>query len=185
MPYRSAHHALICAFVDHSRPRHASWQDIYQSGYRATDEPTSLLAGMEEVAGEAAMVLMHLSRLPDDAAAVLILRTCPPRRPHKLVPHATVPHPLYRTAARWLVQRSQEGVGGLRDSRARYDAVVRACGAKINVGLTADKAGVSRDTIERLNGAIKRWIGPIEDRAWREMEDRLQSAGLIVCVQTA
>lgn len=32
----------------------------------------------------------------------------------------------------------------------------------LNVGTTADKCGVSRDTVERLNGRIRQWLGPIE-----------------------
>ncbi len=197
MTYRSAHHALICAFVPHDRPAHSSWQDQYDPSAdrksrnsRVLEEPDevgmhsaallSALHGMEEVAGEAANVLKHLARMSDTPAAVLILKTCPPRQPHHLLrEEATVPHPLYRAAVRWLGAESLAPVGGLEHETARQDAVRRACGAKVNVGITADKCGVSRDTIERLNAKVKKWIGPIEDRAWREIEDRLQAAGLI------
>ncbi|WP_455387419.1 hypothetical protein [Petrachloros mirabilis] len=94
MTYRSAHHAVICCFVDHGRPGHSGWQDIYdprhyrkergEPGMREPDAgvPPSLfrstLHGMEEIAGEAAIVWKHLLRLNDTRCAALIHTLRPP-----------------------------------------------------------------------------------------------------------
>ena len=179
MTYKSSHHALSYAFVDHSRPAHSGWQDLYRSGFDQERGPVSLLSGMEEVAGEAAIVLKHLGRMSDTPAAFLVLKTCPAMLRHPSIPNAMLQHPMYWSAAHWLAQESAQLVTGLSNYRARRDAVRRACGAKINVGVTADKCAVNRNTVKQLNAKVKRWIAPIEERAWREIEDRLQAAGLI------
>ncbi len=195
MPYKSAHHALICCFVDHSRPGHSGWQDLYDPKTRQDvkldlrDEEiqatrlVSSLHGMEEIAGEAALVWKHLLRMSDMRAAVLILRTCPPLIEVKSIPGAKAPHPMYAACVKLLADESAGVVSGLSKYHARRDAIRRATGAKINVGITADRCEVSRDTIERLNGKMKAWLGPTEAQAWREIEDRLQTAGLLECVE--
>lgn len=193
MTYKSAHHALICLFVDHSRPGHSGWQDLYDPRSRedvkldlrdvdigaARNTLASSLHGMEEIAGEAAMVWKHLARMDDTRAAALILRCCPPRMRHASIPGATLPHPAYEAAMLWLAQESACAVTGLSKRQARRDALRRATGGKINVGVTADRCDVSRDTVERLNAKIRKWITPIEEQAWREIEDRLEGAGLV------
>ena len=193
MPYKSAHHALICLFVDHSRPGHSGWQDLYDPRSRedirmdlrdvdigaARSQLASSLHGMEEIAGEAAMVWKHLARMDDTRAAVLILRTCPPTMRHQSIPGATLQHPAYEAAMRWMVMASAAAVTGLTHYRARRDALRLATGGKINIGATADKCDVHRKTISRLVSAIKTWEQPIEQQAWREIEDRLESAGLV------
>jgi len=195
MPYKSAHHALICLFVDHSRPGHSGWQDLYDPKNERkargdailqhedeavfTNTLASSLFGMEEIAGEAAMVWKHLTRMDDTRAAALILRTCPPRMRYGTIQGATIPHPAYEAAMLWLTQESACAVNGLSKRQARRDALRRATGGKINVGVTADRCEVSRDTIERLNAKIRKWIMPIEEQAWREIEDRLKMANLI------
>ena len=192
MTYRSAHHALICCFVDHARPGHSGWQDLYTPRSRndikldlradeslAATNLASSLHGMEEIAGEAAIVWRHLLRMSDTRAAALILRTCPPRERHASIPGATVPHPCFEAAIRWLTDASAAEVNGLSKYQARRDALRRATGGKVNVGITADRCEVSRDTIERLNKRVKAWLEPIENQAWLEIGDRLQAAGLI------
>lgn len=193
MPYKSAHHALICLFVDHSRPGHSGWQDLYDPRSRddirmdlrdvdvgaVHNQLATSLHGMEEIAGEAAMVWKHLARMDDTRAAVLILRTCPPTMRHQSIPGATLQHPAFEAALRWMTDASLGAVNGLSHFHARRDAVRRATGGKVNVGRTADRCDVSRRTIERLNGEISRWLVPIEEQAWREIGDRLAGAKLI------
>ena len=191
MPYKSAHHALICCFVDHARPGHSGWQDLYDPKSRddvkldLRDEAiqathlVSALHGMEEIAGEAANVWKHLLRMTDMRAAVLILRTCPPTIRLESIPGAKAPHPIYAGCVKYLADQSAGVVTGISKYHARKDAIRRATGAKINVGITADRCEVSRDTIERLNGKMRAWLEPTEAQAWREIEDRLEVAGLI------
>ena len=194
MTYRSAHHALICVFVDHARPGHSGWQDQFQPRaarlaqadaiLRDPDEPPaslfrSTLHGMEEIAGEAAIVWRHLLRLGDTRAAALILRCCPPTLPRSSYSAPILPHPAYEAAMKWMVDESAGAVSGLSNYRARRDAIKMATGGAINIGVTADKCEVDRRTVSRLVQAIKAWERAIEDQAWREIEDRLQVAGLI------
>ena len=194
MPYRSAHHALICVFVDHARPGHSGWQDQFQPRaarlaqadaiLRDPDEPPaslfrSTLHGMEEIAGEAAIVWRHLLRLGDTRAAALILRCCPPTLPRSSYSAPILPHPAYEAAMKWMVDESAGAVSGLSNYRARRDAIKMATGGAINIGVTADKCEVDRRTVSRLVQAIKAWERAIEDQAWREIEDRLEAAGLI------
>ncbi len=191
MPYKSAHHALICLFVDHARPGHSGWQDQYDPKSRddvrldlrddapARSQLASSLHGMEEISGEAAMVWKHLARMDDTRAATLILRTCPPTMRHQSIPGATLQHPAYESAMRWLVMASASAVTGLTHYRARRDALRLVTGGRINIGLTADRCEVHRKTISRLVAAIKTWEQAIEVQAWREIEDRLESAGLV------
>lgn len=195
MPYNNAHHALICCFVDHSRPGHSSWQDHYdpkndrvERNSRVMDELEeaamrstfrSTLHGMEEITAEAANVWKHLLRMGDTRASVLVIRTCPPKAPSRIDPKATIPHPWFETALHWLVQDSAQLVQGLSNYRARRDAIRRALGGKIDIGKTADQSDAGRRTVERLCADVKKWINPIEDQAWREIEDRLEAAGLI------
>ncbi len=197
MTYRSAHHALICVFVDHARPGHSGWQDQFQPRaarlaqadaiLRDPDEPPaslfrSTLHGMEEIAGEAAIVWRHLLRLGDTRAAALILRCCPPTLPRSSYSAPILPHPAYEAAMKWMVDASAGAVSGLSNYRARRDAIKMATGGAINIGVTADKCEVDRRTVSRLVQAIKAWERAIEDQAWREIEDRLQVAGLIESV---
>ncbi len=194
MTYRSAHHALICVFVDHARPGHSGWQDQFQPRaarlaqadaiLRDPDEPPaslfrSTLHGMEEIAGEAAIVWRHLLRLGDTRAAALILRCCPPTLPRSSYSAPILPHPAYEAAMKWMVDESAGAVSGLSNYRARRDAIKMATGGAINIGVTADKCEVDRRTVSRLVQAIKAWERAIEDQAWREIEDRLEAAGLI------
>lgn len=194
MPYRSAHHALICCFVDHARPGHSGWQDLHDPKSRddikldlrgeletAAMQSTfrSGLSGTDEICGEAAMVWKHLVRMGDTRASTLIIKTCPPRMPSKLDPQATLPHWAFETALRWLVDESAQVVTGLSHYRARRDAIRMCLGGKLKSSMTADKCDVSTRTVDRLVGRVKSWIGPIEAQAWAEMQDRLESAGLI------
>lgn len=191
MTYANAHHALICCFVDHARPAAPGWhlrydpksRDDVRLDLRGEDvvarRLVSALSGMEEVAGEAANVWKHLLRMSDARASALILRVCPALLRHPSIPDATTKHPWYEGALLLLTEDSASAVTGLSKHQARRDAVRRATGAKVNVGITADRCDVSRRTVERLNGAVKAWIKPIEDQAWREIEDRLEVAGLI------
>ncbi len=194
MTYRSAHHALICVFVDHARPGHSGWQDQFQPRaarlaqadaiLRDPDEPPaslfrSTLHGMEEIAGEAAIVWRHLLHLGDTRAAALILRCCPPTLPRSSYSAPILPHPAYEAAMKWMVDESAGAVSGLSNYRARRDAIKMATGGAINIGVTADKCEVDRRTVSRLVQAIKAWERAIEEQAWREIEDRLQVAGLI------
>lgn len=196
MTYKSAHHAMICCFVDHARPGHAGWQDVYddrqyrmergEPGLREPEPPPSLfrstLHGMEEIAGEAAIVWRHLLRLGDTRAAALILRCCPPTLPRSSYSAPILPHPAYEAAMKWMIDASAGAVSGLSNYRARRDAIKLATGGAINIGVTADKCEVDRRTVSRLVQAIKAWERAIEDQAWREIEDRLQVAGLIESV---
>ncbi|MDE2103897.1 MAG: hypothetical protein KGL39_42065 [Patescibacteria group bacterium] len=194
MTYRSAHHALICVFVDHARPGHSGWQDQFQPRaarlaqadaiLRDPDEPPaslfrSTLHGMEEIAGEAAIVWRHLLRLGDTRAAALILRCCPPTLPRSSYSAPILPHPAYEAAMKWMVDESAGAVSGLSNYRARRDAIKMATGGAINIGVTADKCEVDRRTVSRLVQAIKAWERAIEEQAWRDIEDRLEAAGLI------
>lgn len=194
MTYKSAHHALICCFVDHARPGHSGWQDQYDPKaerksradaiLRDPDEAApslfrSTLHGMEEIAGEAAIVWRHLLHLGDTRAAALILRCCPPTLPRSSYSAPILPHPAYEAAMKWMVDESAGAVSGLSNYRARRDAIKMATGGTINIGVTADKCEVDRRTVSRLVQAIKAWERAIEDQAWREIEDRLQVAGLI------
>ena len=194
MTYSSAHHALICCFVDHARPGHSGWQDQYQPGVDRLARKDALIAdpdapppslfrstlhGMEEIAGEAAIVWRHLLHLGDTRAAALILRCCPPTLPRSSYSAPILPHPAYEAAMKWMVDESAGAVSGLSNYRARRDAIKMATGGAINIGVTADKCEVDRRTVSRLVQAIKAWERAIEDQAWREIEDRLQVAGLI------
>jgi len=197
MTYRSAHHALICCFAPHDRPGHSSWQDQYDPRNERADRnsPTmddldevarrstfrSALHGMEEITAEAANVWKHLFRMGDTAASALIIQTCPPKMSSRLDQKATIPHPAFDAALHWLVDESAQCVSGLSNYRARRDAIRRALGGSVSVRATADKCDVSRDTVGRLNANIKKWILPMQEQAWREIEDRLQAAGLIRC----
>ncbi|MDE2470844.1 MAG: hypothetical protein KGL35_19380 [Bradyrhizobium sp.] len=199
MTYKSAHHALICLFVDHSRPGHSGWQDLYDPRSRedvkldlrdvdigtARNTLASSLHGMEEIAGEASMVWKHLARMDDTRAAALILRCCPPTLPRSSYTAPLLPHPAYEGAMKWMVEESTGVVTGLTNYRARRDAIKLATGGKINIGATADKCDVDRRTVSRLVQAIKTWERAIEDQAWREIEDRLESAGLLENHQVA
>jgi len=195
MPYKSAHHALICCFVDHARPSHARWQDqfdprndraesnspvmaeLQEAAMRSTFRST--LHGMEEITAEAANVWKHLLRMGDTRASVLVIKTCPPRAPSRIDPKATIPNPWFEAALHWLVQESAQLVTGLSNHRARRDAIRICLGGKLKTSITADKCDVSTRTVDRLVGRVKEWINPIEEQAWREIEDRLQAAGLI------
>lgn len=195
MPYNNAHHALICCFVDHSRPGHSGWQDLYdprndraERSSRVMDELEdaamrstfrSALSGMEEISGEAANVWKHLLRMGDTRASVLVIKTCPPRAPSRIDPKATISHPWFEAALHWLVQDSAQLVTGLSNYRARRDAIRICLGGKLKTSITADKCDVSSRTVDRLVGRVKEWINPIEAQAWREIEDRLQAAGLL------
>jgi hypothetical protein len=195
MTYRNAHHALICCFVPHDRPGHSGWQDKYDPKNDRAERNSPVmddldeialrstfrgsLHGMEEITAEAANVWKHLLRMGDTSASILILRTCPPTTKSRIDPKAKLSNPVFDAARHWLVQESAQCVTGLSNYRARCDAVHRALGGSVYVKKTADNCDVSRDTIERMNGKIKKWITPIEDQAWREIEDRLQAAGLI------
>jgi hypothetical protein len=195
MPYKSAHHALICCFVDHARPGHARWQDQFdprndraernspvmaeleEAAMRSTFRST--LHGMEEITAEAANVWKHLLRMGDTRASVLVIKTCPPKATSRIDPKATIPNPWFEAALHWLVQESAQLVTGLSNYRARRDAIRICLGGKLKTSITADKCDVSTRTVDRLVGRVKEWISPIEEQAWREIEDRLQAAGLI------
>lgn len=195
MTYRNAHHALICCFEPHDRPGHAGWQDQYdprnerkERGSRVLDTLEadaerstfrSALHGMEEITGEAANVWKHLLRMGDTYASVLILRTCPPKITSAIDPRAKLPHPAFEAALHWLVQDSAQLVTGLSNYRARRDAIRICLGGKLKTSITADKCDVSTRTVDRLVGRVKEWINPVEAQAWREIEDRLQAAGLL------
>ena len=195
MPYKSAHHALICCFVDHARPGHASWQDHYQPGVERlargdailadTDPPpvctmaSSALRGMEEIAGEAALVWRHLLRLGDTRASTLILRCCPPHLPRSSHTDPIYPHPAYESAMKWLTDCSAGAVSGLSHYHARRAALQRATGGTISIRRTAERCDVDRRTISRLVTAIIGWEKAIEEQAWAEIQDRLETAGLI------
>lgn len=181
MTYRSAHHALICLFDDRGRPALSPWPRKRDGGYSDDDTapPAGTLSGMEEIAGEAAMVWKHLSRLGDREAAALILRTCPPCLKREGRADPSRPHPIYAGAMRLMLRESADAVSGLSHPRARQAAIRAAIGSKINIGITADRCDVHRRTVTRLIAAMRQWILPIEDRAWCEIEDRLQAAALI------
>jgi len=195
MPYKSAHHALICCFVDHARPGHARWQDQFDPRHYRAERNSPVMAeleevamrstfrstlhGMEEITAEAANVWKHLLRMGDTRASVLVIKTCPPKAPSRIDPKATIPNPWFEAALHWLVQDSAQLVTGLSNYRARRDAIRICLGGKLKTSITADKCGVSTRTVDRLVGRVKEWINPIEEQAWREIEDRLQAAGLI------
>lgn len=194
MTYRSAHHALICVFVDHARPGHSGWQDQFQPRaarlaqadaiLRDPDEPPaslfrSTLHGMEEIAGEAAIVWKHLLRLNDTRAATLILRCCPPTLPRSSYNAPMIPHPAYEGAMKLLTDESACAVSGLSHYRARREAIKRATGGVISIKSTAERCEVHPRTVSRLVEAITQWEKAIEEQAWAEITDRLETAGLI------
>lgn len=188
MPFRDAQAALISAFSDHARPQHAVWQDKYRTGYWGAEirrGPRSLLQGMEEVCAESAFVWRHLYPMSDDRVAVLILRCCPPTLPRLDRYAPAIEHPLFAVALAWLIERSSEPVGGARDHRMRRTVIRSALGGKLRVSELATRHGCDRCTVSRLNVAMKRWLRPLEDLAWKEITDRLEVAGLLVYGQEA
>ncbi|MDE2104582.1 MAG: hypothetical protein KGL39_45525, partial [Patescibacteria group bacterium] len=89
------------------------------------------------------------------------------------------PHPAYEAAMRWLVDESACAITGLSHYHARREAIKLATGGIISVRATAERCDVDRRTVSRLIAAVKAWERAIEEQAWAEMQDRLESAGLI------
>ncbi len=176
MTYRDAQAAIIAALADHARPGHSGWQDQYKPGY--WDVPTitavrSSLIGMEETAGQAAMVMRNMLTLRDLHLAILIVRY-----------ETQFPSSRHQASLHYVTQDSAQCVTGLSNVRLRQ-AIIRAALApgkrtsRPKLAELADRYGVHRNTVSTHYACISGWVHTEFDKAMAEITDKLEARGLI------
>ncbi len=189
MPYRDVQAAVIAALADHARPNHPSWQDMFDpiaarlAGKERLADPEAIapritfrtgLSGMEEVAGEAAIILKHMARMHNSThIALLVMRhnTQWPSdlydRAQKLVEADCVA--LLNLHHRFLLRRCvKEALYPSKDD-----------GARLPMSYIADKTGVHRNTVRAYWQRLLPWVITETGKAYAELTDRLEVAGLI------
>ena len=176
MSYPNVQAAIIAALADHSRPGHARWQDQYKTGY--WNMPTislirSNLIGMEETAGQAAMVLRNMGTLRDLHLAILIVRY-----------ETQFPSSRHQASLHYVTQESAQCVTGLSNVRLRQ-AIIRAAlapgkrGTRPKYAEMADRYGMHPKTVGRHYAAISGWVHAEFNKALAEISDKLEARGLI------
>lgn len=180
MTYRDTQAAIIAALADHARPGNSSWQKQYRCGY--WDSPVislirSSLVGMEETAGQAAMVLRNMETLCDLHLSLLIVRY-----------ETQFPSPRHEASLQYASNASIESVTGLSNFRLRQ-AIIRSSltpgkrKKKPKFEELADRYNVHAKTVSRHYAAISEWTHREFDKAMAEMTDKLEARGLIESTQ--
>ena len=184
MPYRDAQAALIAALADHARPGHSLWQDQFDpSSARmvgkerlmdAENLPPAMpkfdtgLHGMEEICAEAAYAWKQLERMHPDRIAVLIMR-CPP----------TAHHPGFLWAWKWLTDASVCEVTGITHYQARRHAIRTLMGGRWTQAEIGEHVNLHQSSISRIFEKLRPWLERLEEQAWADFGDRLESRGLV------
>lgn len=184
MPYRDAQAALIAALAEHARPGHTLWQDQFDPAAArmvgkerlmdAENLPPAMprfdtgLHGMEEICSEAAYVWKQLERMNRDRVAVMVMR-CPP----------TTQHPGFLWAWGYLTEVSVSQVTGITHYQARRHSIRSLMGGRWSQTDIAQHVNVHQSTISRVFEKLRPWLDRLEEQAWADFRDRLESRGLI------
>lgn len=188
MPYRDVQSAIIAALADHSRPGHSSWQDDFDAirarmagKERLADiggPPVMVfrtgLSGMEEVAGEAALVQKHMSRMQSLVQACLLI----------MAHNTQWPSPIY-DEARKVVEHEAVVLLNLHMRRLLERCIKEALhpskdgDSRLPINYIATKTGAHRNTVRGYWQRVLPWVCTERKRGYAELTDRLEGAGLI------